>query len=96
MCVCVYVCVCVCASERTTFTPSPPFASRVKRHHVQHERHCVVEDGLSKHDGVQVVIDVQVVVDGEHGDGVGGRDDGAKQKTLDEVQLHVLDVLVKK
>jgi hypothetical protein len=42
------------------------------------------------------VIDVQVVVDGEHGDGVGGRDDGAKQKTLDEVQLHVLDVLVKK
>ena len=47
---------------------------------VQHDGHAggVVEHGLAEDERVEVDVDVQVVEEGEDGDGVGGRDHGAE------------------
>ena len=48
------------------------------------DRHGVIEDALAEHEGVQVHVHVEIVEDGEDGDGVGGRDEGPEVEVVDE------------
>ncbi|KAH9406981.1 hypothetical protein TYRP_013249 [Tyrophagus putrescentiae] len=53
----------------------------------QHDADDVVEDRLAKDEGVQRHVDANVVEDGQHGDRVGGADDGAKVEKVAEAKL---------
>ena len=45
---------------------------------------CIVQHALAKDKGIEVDINIEVVEDGEDGDRVGGRDEGAKVEVVNE------------
>lgn len=62
-----------------------------RREHILEEDdgHGVVQNTLTKDEGVQLGVDVEGVEDGEHSDGVSGRDEGSKHQTVDGINVHI-------
>ena len=44
----------------------------------------IVQHALAKDKGIEVDVNIEVIEDGEDGNGVGGRDEGTKVEVVDE------------
>ena len=59
--------------------------NRAKSSHLhKNNSNCIVQHALAKDKGIKVDVNIEVIEDGEDGDGVGGRDEGTKVEVVDE------------